>query len=910
MAGTDKNLYNSPSSEAIREVCFRRLGINIAPALLDIVLTDGILNLTAKPTAPDGTRSPYLGSIAFPLERVSVTTQLPPVLVWSENYPMSVAALADYLMKAYGYYLEDGEFIGVGDDTATPLVRGGMVQAAIDPATRRFRLQATDASLRWTPGSTVTFQQAVSRSVEGEDGLVFLNSPPNGVLGSPYDFTYQMAGGRAPLTFVVEQGTPLVPLSVEGRMQSDTVPPLGTYHWIVLATDADGTIARQEVTVDVVTPGLVFNPPTVTPNVIVGEPVDIDLGISGGVLPLVYAIYSGAFPSSLKITTTPATGEAGRLVGFMDGNPNAAATAVSTTFGLRVKDATGAQVNRIFTITANDRPVPSILSALRSKVLHWYAAESIRGGVWHDATGREDLQVSGTLAPTVGPAGMAAVDMSGGFAVATTTANNLTANFAVMAWSKMVDAPETQYVISRYYAYGQYDVLWDSGNAAWTVDIRTPTSTQHTTAPAAIPVDTWGQYVFQRFGSNVEFVANAGTVISRGGPTGDMLSNTTTPLTLGQRAGDGLHNKLYGELATIAVFTDKLWSDERKWLYNAGSGRAYAEFAVYPTPSVLIDLPLRGGDGTTETPDGTGSTWIPQGTMGLQLSTAVDPAGALYFPGTDQSLQTTLTNDFALVPGFTLDMDVYAQRPQAMLLSAVGSTVPLVVGFDGGSGSPGDSDGLMPYAGWFAGGDYSRVARSTKAIALNTWQSLKVVWDTTQVLRVFLNGHCVARKSVTTAGRQPTGSGFQLGQAWDSEGPLYQGYLREVHLTNAVTYDPPTIEGTFPSMQAGVPYTASIQLVGGNGDYLNPRVVSGVLPAGLTLTIGVTPTNRTQLFLSGTPTAAFTAVLTLAVDSGDGQAAVGVQTLTSEAAIIGAIGTVEGDYLQTVEGDYLVLVGA
>ena len=82
------------------------------------------------------------------------------------------------------------------------------------------------------------------------------------------------------------------------------------------------------------------------------------------------------------------------------------------------------------------------------------------------------------------------------------------------------------------------------------------------------------------------------------------------------------------------------------------------------------------------------------------------------------------------------------------------------------------------------------------------------------------------------------------------------------------------IVGTYPDGINGDGYNHSLKIVGGSGIYINPRVITGLLPAGLT--IGVV--NNT-LTLSGTLTEpAGTVNFTVAVDSGDGQTATSVQS--------------------------------
>lgn len=75
--------------------------------------------------------------------------------------------------------------------------------------------------------------------------------------------------------------------------------------------------------------------------------------------------------------------------------------------------------------------------------------------------------------------------------------------------------------------------------------------------------------------------------------------------------------------------------------------------------------------------------------------------------------------------------------------------------------------------------------------------------------------------------------------------------------------------------KVGDEYSSDLVIAGGDGVYSNPRVVSGALPSGLSLSI-VSPN---LLRLSGVPTSVYSGSFTVAVDSGDAQTATSVQTL-------------------------------
>lgn len=541
------------------------------------------VTVTAKPNASDGSVSPYIGSVTHPLTSLSLAQQLPPVVVWSGNYPMTVNALARYLMDAYGYYLEDGEFFGVGDATQTPLVRGATVEATIDPVTRQFYLQATDQSVRWTPGSQLRFQLAVSNSLEGTDGMAFTNTPPEGVVHQPYDFTYTVNGGRAPISFTVEQGTPPTPLNpTTGQMYAAALDTAATYRWIVLATDADGLIARQESTMVVTLPALTFSPPDVNPAIAVGTPVSVDLGVSGGELPLTYAVYSGALPSTMRI-------ENGRIVGTADGALGAGVSTLTVALGIEVTDAVGASVSRVITLRLNDRPLEEIKASLRDKLMHWYVAPATAladGDTWFDATGRMHLTVTGALAQVMGPTGVSALAFPDGFAQSHTTAYNLKEAVALVSWVKTVTPTPHQTVISRSGAsIAQYEMAIGEAGNNWQLSLTLDdpsmggASTYVEAFPSMAGAGAWAHTVLQFSDGVVELVTNAGVPLPQEVPDMGLLPNLVDPLTVGKSASLASDSQYTGHLALIAILNAKLWSDERKWLYKAGQFRAYTELA-------------------------------------------------------------------------------------------------------------------------------------------------------------------------------------------------------------------------------------------------------------------------------------------------------------------------------------------
>lgn len=84
-----------------------------------------------------------------------------------------------------------------------------------------------------------------------------------------------------------------------------------------------------------------------------------------------------------------------------------------------------------------------------------------------------------------------------------------------------------------------------------------------------------------------------------------------------------------------------------------------------------------------------------------------------------------------------------------------------------------------------------------------------------------------------------------------------------------------TLTGTYADYSVGS-YSSDLAIAGGNGVYSNPRVTTGSLPTGTSLSI-VGSNLRLSGTIPGGTTASFTA--TVAVDSGDGQTATHSQTI-------------------------------
>lgn len=88
------------------------------------------------------------------------------------------------------------------------------------------------------------------------------------------------------------------------------------------------------------------------------------------------------------------------------------------------------------------------------------------------------------------------------------------------------------------------------------------------------------------------------------------------------------------------------------------------------------------------------------------------------------------------------------------------------------------------------------------------------------------------------------------------------------------------LSGAYSKAMLALPYSSDLDIFGGDGNYVSPRITSGSLPPGLALSVA----GGNKLRLSGTPagTAGTAYTFTVAVDSTDGQTA----TSSSQSVVV------------------------
>jgi len=152
--------------------------------------------------------------------------------------------------------------------------------------------------------------------------------PATANVGAPVSGLLQATGGKAPIAFGVASGQlpPGVTVASSTGVVSGTPSVAGTFTASLSATDANGAVASQSVTIAV----LAGAPPSVVtttlPNGVVGSPYLQTLAAQNGQPPYAWSVSSGSLPAGLSLSAS----------GQIGGTPTATG---NSTFQVTVTDA-------------------------------------------------------------------------------------------------------------------------------------------------------------------------------------------------------------------------------------------------------------------------------------------------------------------------------------------------------------------------------------------------------------------------------------------------------------------------------------------------------------------------------------------------------------------------------------------
>ncbi|HEY2442332.1 MAG TPA: Ig domain-containing protein [Streptosporangiaceae bacterium] len=299
------------------------------PAGLTLVPTTGLIN--GRPATPGGAAftvqvTDAANPAATATADLSITVTVPPVTVTTSTLPAGIGGVA-YSAKLtasggarpYTWSVSSGSLpAGLTLHPATGAITG----TPSGGGTAAFTVQVTDAQ---DPASTATASLSIAVGVQPLV-VTTISNLPTATPGVPYSVRFDAAGGVAPYTWSIIDGSLPAGLTLHpGGLISGTPTAVGTASFAVAVTDSDSPQGRASAgeSLTVTTPLTVTS--SVLPGAIADTPYSATLTAAGGVPPYFWTV-NGQMPPGLVLNL---------LTGEISGNPTTDGT---FTFTAQVSD--------------------------------------------------------------------------------------------------------------------------------------------------------------------------------------------------------------------------------------------------------------------------------------------------------------------------------------------------------------------------------------------------------------------------------------------------------------------------------------------------------------------------------------------------------------------------------------------
>ncbi|HEX7803978.1 MAG TPA: putative Ig domain-containing protein, partial [Pseudoxanthomonas sp.] len=193
---------------------------------------------------------------------------------------------------------------------------------------------------------------------------------PDGITHIAYSQSLTTSGGIAPYSYSIVSGNLPIGVSFSSAgVFSGTPTTAGSYTMSVRSTDDAGYNTTVSYTINVTSPSIVIDPPTLDA-AIVGDAYTATLTASGGVAPYSYSLQSGALPPGVSFNSA----------GALAGTPTMSG---SYTFGVRATDSNGNSGIRTYTLVVDPRTLALTPASLTSATAGtaYSATFSASGGI-------------------------------------------------------------------------------------------------------------------------------------------------------------------------------------------------------------------------------------------------------------------------------------------------------------------------------------------------------------------------------------------------------------------------------------------------------------------------------------------------------------------------------------------------